>query len=123
MTDRLDEELSRALARTEAPDGFAERVLARATRERRTAGWMGAVRNWFRVPAAGWAAAAALAVLLAAGTVYHVRRENELRARGEEARAQLMLALRIAGKKLNYAQAKVLEIGKEPRREPRLVKQ
>jgi hypothetical protein len=66
--------------------------------------------------------AAALAVLLALGTAHYVRREREMRVRGEEARAQLMLALRIAGNKLNYAQTKVLKIGREAPRE-RLVRQ
>ena len=83
-------------------------------------GWLDRVRGWFRVPAASWALAAALCLLLAAGIAIDRRREREMRARGEAAKTQVMLALRITGSKLGYAQARVFDIGKGPRRPPRL---
>jgi hypothetical protein len=62
-----------------------------------------------------WAMAGAMAVLMViAGFGVHYRRENERRrlaeiAEGERAKEQVMLAMRIAGAKLNVAQKKVRE--------------
>jgi hypothetical protein len=62
-----------------------------------------------------WAMAGATAVLLIiAAFGLHNRRENEKRrlaeiAEGERAKQQVMLAMRIASAKLNFAQKKVRE--------------
>jgi hypothetical protein len=93
----LDAELRSALRRKEPPKGFAERVLARVISQpvvirdpRPLAAWLGR-RTILR-----WAAAAVLACLLGLGFAeYHQRRE------GERAKAQVMLALHIAGSQLN----------------------
>jgi anti-sigma-K factor RskA len=101
----LDEELRKALRRADPPEGFAERLFARtaATKQRAWAGVWG--RRGLR-----WALAAAICVVLTvAGLEYRHAREE--RARGEAAKKELMLALRIAGNKLQLAQAKVRLLG------------
>ena len=107
--DRFEEELKNALLRHEPPDGFADRVLARTAKQAR--GPHGR-RNWwgvFTLPVLRWAAVAAVsAALIIGGLHYHnVQRE---RAEGEAAKDQLMLALRIAGSKLQLARSKVQQI-------------
>jgi hypothetical protein len=103
-----EEKLHEALCRKAAPEGFAERVLAR-TRELPEP----AAKPWERVraivarPAFRWAvAAAALCLVIAAGVV-HRQRQERLRREGEMARVQVRQALRIASMKLNVALRKV----------------
>jgi hypothetical protein len=89
----LENEIRAALARREPPADFTARVLARAAAEPAGRGR----RRWTR-----WAAAMAASVLLAAGAAeFH-------EYRGEQAKAKVMLAVKIAGAKLNKAQKKVL---------------
>ena len=96
---RLDDELKVAMRREEPPPGFAGRVLARTAR-RRTA------RPW-------WVVAIAAAVLLAAGLEFE--HERRLRAEGERAKAEVMLALQITGSKLQFVKEKIHAID-SPRR-------
>jgi hypothetical protein len=109
-----DHELKDALQRQDAPEGFAERVLARAAQQNSAqakppASWL----DLFTQPFVRWASAAALCVALLAGGLHYrqvqLRAERE-RAQGEAAKQQLMLALRIAGSKLQLAKAKVNEM-------------
>jgi hypothetical protein len=91
---KLENELQAALRRKEPPPGFADRVLARVPsapvgRPRRT---------WVR-----WFAAMAASLLLAGGGL-----EYRHYQRGERAKAEVLLAVRIAASKLNQAQKKVL---------------
>ena len=110
-TNRLEDALKNALRREEVPDGFAERVMARvaqqetAARGVRQASWFG----FFSQPLLRWAAFATVTASLVAGAVHYrtVQRERE---QGEAAKQRLMLALRIAGSKLQLAKAKVNEI-------------
>ena len=88
----LEDELRSALRRKEPSPEFTERVLARAY----GAPVRRAPRPWVR-----WVAAMAASVLLAAGAIEYRQ------YRGEHARSQVLLALRIAGGKLNKAQKKV----------------
>ena len=108
-----EEELKSALRRQEAPAGFAERVLARVAKE--TATEPAPRRNpwltFFMQPLVRWASAAALAAALIAGGIHYRNLQRE-RAQGEAAKQQLMLALRIAGTKLQLAKAKVNEINR-----------
>lgn len=110
---RLEEELGKAFERVDPPAGFAERVMARAAAAERSKArtawtWLG----FYQMPALRWAATGALCAALAAGGIF-VRREELRRERGEQAKEQLMLALRIAGSKLQIAQASVREISDE----------
>lgn len=112
--NRFEDELKGALQRVDPPAGFAERVLARAARvddEKpvRSRSWlrlfgldlasMGGVR---------WAAACALCIVLATSGVLFER--GVQRRRGEEAKEQLMLALRITGSKLQIAEQSLKEL-------------
>ena len=85
--DWLEEELKQALARKEPSPDFESRVAAHA---RRKTNVVAMTRRWM-------AAAAAVVVLIGAGEGYRWRR-------GQEAKEQVMLAMRIAGAKLNRVQ-------------------
>lgn len=105
--NRFEDMLRDALQREDPGGEFTRRVLAAAHREERRS-WRERLAGAFRLPALRWATAA-LAVLLTLGGVEY-RREQRVRAEGEAAKQQLMLAMRIAGAKLHVAQTKVLEI-------------
>jgi len=85
--DWLEDELRRALARENPPDGFAERVLARSTR-----GALGARR---------WLAAAAM-VVVAAGAGGAWRQHQ-----GYLAKREVMLALRLASAPVHRIQSEI----------------
>jgi len=88
--DWLEQELKNALSRKEPLEGFDERVAAAARRPRVVA-----------MPARRWlAAAAAVIVLVGAGEGYRWHR-------GEVAKQQVMLAMRITGEKLSFVQARI----------------
>jgi hypothetical protein len=89
--DWLEEELKSALSRKEPDEGFDERVLAAARRPRVVA----MPRRWL-------AAAAAVIVIAGAGAGEAYRRH-----RGQEAKEQVMLAMRITGQKLHVVQARI----------------
>lgn len=99
--DDFERELREQLTARDAPEGFAYRVMARvaardAAREQ---------RRWFRQPVWQWAAVTALAAVVAAGV--GLQHEKEQRREGEEARAQVMLALRITGTTLRDVERKI----------------
>jgi hypothetical protein len=109
QTDRLEDALKHALRRQDAPEDFTQRVMARV-----------AMQNWaeqpcrdswlslFTQPFVRWAALTAVAAAMIFGVhIYNVHRE---RAQGEAAKQRLMLALRVAGSKLQLAKAKVNEM-------------
>lgn len=88
----LDDELRQALHRESPPEGFRDRVMhriaANAPQKKRTH--------------TRWRIAAAV-MLLTTGTIggitlHHIEQQRQ----GERARAQVMLALHIAGQKVNY---------------------
>lgn len=109
-TNQLEDQLRGALRREEAPPNFAEQILARVAA--RNSPRQHARDPWWRVfsqPLLRWAAitATATAVVIAGIHYENVQRD---RARGEAAKQQLMLALRIAGSKLQLAKSRVNEI-------------
>lgn len=120
----LEEGLKGALRRQPAPDGFADRVLARLSEQNLSQkslrqkpasheSWL----KFFTQPLVRWAALAAIATAMILGVhLYNLRRE---RAQGEAAKQRLMLALRIAGSKLQLAKTRVNEInaGQRAKRE------
>ncbi|MGO4880253.1 MAG: hypothetical protein ACLP59_05465 [Bryobacteraceae bacterium] len=88
----LEDELRHALRRQEPSPDFTARVLARVS----GAPVRRAPQPWVR-----WMAAAAAALLLAGGGLEYRHYE------GEHAKAEVMLAVRIAGNKLARAHKKV----------------
>jgi len=119
-TNRAEDTLKRALRRQQAPDGFADRVLARAARQNSAESRRGHRDSWWGVfaqPVVRWATVAALAAALVTGglhyrQVQYDKAERE-RAQGEAAKQRLVLALRIASSKLQLARSKVNGINAE----------
>lgn len=114
--NRLEEELKKALRQVEPPTGFAERVLARvaSAKEKKKARRLW-VLEWMEASTWRWAAACVLCVVLAtSGILYRGERQRK----GEEAKEQLMLALRITSSKLQIAAQSIREINapEEPQR-------
>ncbi len=104
---RLDDALREALRREEPPEGFAGRVMARIeARKERAGAWDGLMAAW-RGPRLRWAGALAGAVLLIGTAAY----QETQRAEGEQAKRQVMLALRITGAKLDLARARIQRVG------------
>lgn len=99
--DDFEREVREQLTAREAPDGFADRVMARVA-ARDAARARG---RWFRQPVWQWAAATALAAVVAVGV--GAQHEREQQREGEEARAQVMLALRITGTTLRDVERKI----------------
>ena len=110
----FEEKLRNALRREAAPEGFAEKVLARTRSlpQSGISGW-GQFGRYFALSVLRWATVAAVCLFIVAGLVRH-QRQDRLRREGEMARAQVTQALRIASAKLNVARRKVEEIDGEP---------
>lgn len=100
----LDDKLKSALRRVEPPEGFAERVLARARQEKESRSTFGqSLKALFRLPAIRWAVAFGLGCFLAIFAVQRYREHRQARIQGEIAGAQARIALQIASAKLNAA--------------------
>ncbi|HUR81236.1 MAG TPA: hypothetical protein VM733_10745 [Thermoanaerobaculia bacterium] len=95
----LEQDLKRALRRESPPEGFAARVLQRIERE-----------NTRQRPKRWWRAVAASLTLTAVLGAWGAKTVHE-RREGERARDQVLLALKIAGEKVRYAQQEVRTIG------------
>ena len=98
--DRFEEQLKNALRRESPSSGFASRVQARVARETKAS-----PRRWLWFPRKRWAVAFALCVAVIGGLEY--RRVEEEKLRGEAARQQVMVALRLASSKIQFVQSKV----------------
>jgi hypothetical protein len=101
----FEDDLRQALKRQAPAADFTARVLARCAEEdskTRTGGW----RMFWTLP--GWrlAALAGALVLVTGGTAYE---RHERQVRGMEAKRRVMLAMRIAGTKLQEVQRRVRE--------------
>jgi len=94
----LENELKSALGRRDAPEGFADRLMARVP-QRKKRGWS---HSWL-------AAAAAAMIALLGGGFYEHQRAERIQREGERARAELVLALEITSEKLQHTRAKVLK--------------
>jgi len=105
----FEEKLKEALKPQEPSAGFTARVLARCAQEdarKRGSFW----QSFWAVPAWRLGAVTAALVLVAGGTAYeqHERAVNR-EVRGMAAKRQLLLAMRIAGTKLQEVQQRVKE--------------
>ena len=98
----LDHELHRVLERTSAPEGFADRVLARLEQKPQ--------RQRHRFTASTLRRIAAAVILTAGlgGLTAHQIIEHRRNEEGERARRQLMTALHIASAKMRVAQRAVV---------------
>jgi hypothetical protein len=113
----FDDELKSALRRQNPPQGFADRVLARAAEQRSRQVKSAWRDSWLKIfaqplPLLRWAAVAAVAIALVLGGVHYRNMQRE-RARGEAAKERLLLALRIAGNKLQLARTRVDQINSD----------
>ena len=96
----LEDDLKRALRRESPAPGFASRVMQRIESSETPKR-----HSWWRAVAASLT----LTALVGAGAAYH---DHQQRVReGELAKEQVLLALRIAGEKVRYAQTEVRDIG------------
>ena len=98
--DDFEKELKLALERRPAPPNLKRRIMERRgllTIERRRSNWL----VWQRV-----AAGLLVAAMLGGAMEWRLRREEE-RRQGEEARRQVMTALRITGRALNEMNAQL----------------
>ena len=102
---RFDEELREALKRVEPPEGFTGRVLARVAKERGKTTWLERFRRSLPAPGMRWMAVAAVMLAIVAGLEY--QREADRRARGEQAKEQVMLALKITAQQIQIAERSV----------------
>ena len=94
----LEHDLKNALRRESPPAGFASRVMQRIEQQepRRWRPWRAAAASFLLMTVLGGSAV----------WIIHERRQAE----GERAREQVLLALRIAGEKVRYAQHEVRDI-------------
>jgi hypothetical protein len=98
----FEEELKRALQRQEPGADFTQRVLARCASEATPQKQFGFWQTWrFTF------ATAALALLMLGGGVAY--QQHERTVKGMAAKRQLLLAMRIAGNKLQQVQKKLKE--------------
>ena len=103
--DNFERELREQLQARPAPEGFANRVMARVPKRP-------ARPRWFRFPAPVWQWG--IAALLIAGVVLGgIGRERQQRIAGERAREQVLLALRITSSTLRDVQQKVNTSGSQ----------
>src|SRR5713101_83067 len=100
--DRLEEDIRRALRPQSPRDDFASHLLTRLALQTRPEPTS---QSWWRFPGLRWAAAAVLCMVVFAGGTKYVQQRRQ--AEGEAARRQVIVALRIAGTKIQLAQSKV----------------
>jgi hypothetical protein len=102
ITDKnIEETLQRTLARTRAPEGFADRVLDRLGEPQRQT-----QSHWLSASALRRIAAAILFTAALGGLTAHQIAEHR-RAEGELAKREVMTALHIASAKMHVAQRAV----------------
>lgn len=102
----FEQELRQALERRPAPPTLKRSVMdERARRARQRMRLVQPMHSWMRI------AASLLIVAILAGTAeWGIQRQQE-RRRGEEARRQVMIALRITGRELNQVRTRLATHG------------
>lgn len=113
MSDKLEQELKKALRRTDPPAGFAERVLARAAKEETKRVPERRRFHWFGMSGLRLAVTCALCLIVAASGLMY---QHERHEQGEQAKEQLMLALRITSSKLELANQGIRQINSPEQR-------
>ena len=96
--NRFEDELKSALARRDAPAGFADRVMARIPNSRRPER---SLRSWMP------AAAAVLVAVFGVGSWEYTKSRQE-RHEAERAKAELIEALELTSSKLQLTRSKLL---------------
>ena len=104
----LEDDLRRALRRTEPPLDFANRVIAEVMRESKAGSQVPVVS---RFPVKQWFAAAATVALVAAGGARYYQYQQQL-AEAERAQAEVMLALQVTSDAFAIVQAKLQDSGR-----------
>jgi hypothetical protein len=102
---QLEDELKSALGRKEPAGDFAQRVLLRIAQPARRS-WFDELSVLLRPPRLQWVAASVV-ILVVPFAALEYRQQRQVRVRGEVAKQQLILAMRIAGTELHHAQATV----------------
>jgi hypothetical protein len=98
----FEDELRKAMARREPPAEFTARVLAKTeVRSGKSQNWLNRIFGWRLAPVF------ALVLLLSAGITYQ---RHEQHVRGEKAKQELLVALRIAGSKLHDVRVHIQEV-------------
>jgi len=107
--DEFEHELKQALERRPAPPGLKRRTLARRNQRRAQRFPRLGLFQWG--PATAFLAALILVVVIVAAGVgeIFVRRQAEERRKGEAAREQVLIALRITGHALDEMKAQLAE--------------
>ncbi len=108
--DRADESrfvqsLRRALRRHNPNDDFASRLMTRIAQRTQT---KPTVRSWWPLPRLGWVTAGVMCMSIVIGAAKYEQQRQ--RAKGEAARQQVFVALRIAGAKIQLAQSRVQQL-------------
>ena len=101
----LERDLERVMRHRSPDPGFAQRVMARIDK--------GEGATELRPPRQRWRAAAASLTLVVLLGSYATHRVAENR-RGERAKEQVLLAMRIASEKVSVARQEVRDIGSHP---------
>ena len=111
---KLDEDLREGLSRRQAPDGFAERVMARiAAHDERLLGQRSSERSsgWGRASFLRRIAAVAILTSILGGVALREVNDRRRAAEGERARSQVMTAFHIASAKVRAAQREIRQLG------------
>jgi hypothetical protein len=111
--DEIEKTLKTALQREPAPSGFADQVLRKASLRSMPVvppvvpPVIPPLVRWWRMFPVRWALAGVVVVAcMVGGVAEHARQQ---RIRGEQARQQVLLALRITGTKLRLVQKQVVQ--------------
>jgi hypothetical protein len=106
----LEDQLKSALGRKEPAEDFTQRVLLGIARPAPRS-WLDELVILLRPPRLQWVAAS-FVILVVPFAALEYRRERQVRAQGEMAKQQLMLAMKIAGAELHHAQQQVQRISR-----------
>jgi hypothetical protein len=108
--DEIENALKTALQREPAPAHLAAKV------HREIKALQPPTASWWRLPQVRWAAVGVAALACVAGGLAEHTRQQQLR--GQQARQQVLLALRITGSKLRIVQEQVLKLHAEGETRP-----